>query len=151
MSEESKKPGFDLAALDTTDLSEEGTWMHLAGPNDADLYVGEEDDEKPVRILLIGKDSKKYQDIEHKNNNKLLSEAALKGGRRPKNLTLSEDTSARNIEKLAKCTKAWENVIVDGAELECTTKNARMVYKRFPWIREQVLDFANDRSNYLGN
>ena len=150
MSEEAKKTSFDLAALDTTDLSETGSWLHLMGPRGEDLYVGKKEDEKPVRILLIGEDSKEYQSIDHEQNNIRLRNVA-KGGRRLKNLALSEDVKDGNIFKMIKCTKGWENMIVDGVDLECTPANARIAYERFNWIREQAWDHVHDRSNYLGN
>lgn len=55
------------------------------------------------------------------------------------------------IELAVSATKDWQNMGWEGEEIECTPKNARMVYKNVPAIREQVVEFMNDRSNFLGN
>lgn len=145
MSEEVKKPGFDLAALDTTDAAEAGAWMHLEGPGGEDLFV----DEAPVRILLMGADSKEYQRLQHRQTSKRVNEIT-KGGRR-KNNKLSEELTEGNIDLIVKATKDWENVIYEGQSLECVPAKVRMIYERLPWIREQAFDFVTTRSNYLGN
>jgi hypothetical protein len=33
---------------------------------------------------------------------------------------------------------SWRNVVVDGEHLECTKKNVEMIFKRYPWIKEQL-------------
>ena len=145
MTEETKKVSLDLAALDTTDKAEAGEWMHLEGPNGEDLFVNDE----PVRILLMGADSKEYLRLQHRQTTKRVNEMT-KGGKR-KNNRWSEDMYEGNIDLLVKATKGWENVVYEGKSLEPTAPSIRMIYERLNWVREQAWDFINDRSNYLGN
>lgn len=150
MSDENKNSTFDLAALDTTENAETGAWMHLQGPDYEDLYVGEKDDGKPVRILLLGADSKEFQQLQHKQTTKRVKQLT-KPGRRSRNELSSEDFTEGSIDLLVRCTKGFENVIYNGEELDCTAANARKIYERLGFVREQAWDFINDRSNYLGN
>lgn len=55
------------------------------------------------------------------------------------------------IELAVAATKDWQNMDWEGETLECTPKNVRMIYRQVPAIRDQVVEFMNERANYLGN
>lgn len=93
-------------------------------------------------ITLAGIDSKLYRQAQREIANRRLK------GRRKKTLEM-EDFENDNLELLARCTLEWNTVLLDGAELPCTRENARKFYDRFPWVREQVEAYVNDRNNFL--
>ena len=127
-----KSAVIDLASLDTAALCERGAEMELTHPA-TDAPLG-------VYLTLAGMDSKIWRK----------AVAALAEKRMAKRGKVSaEEIQERGIEILARCTLSWRNVVVDGQELPCTLDNARQVYRRFPWMREQADAFASDRGAYL--
>ena len=50
---------------------------------------------------------------------------------------------------LAKCIVGWENIIVDGKELDFTRSNATTLLTKVKFIREQVSRFISNRANFL--
>ena len=61
----------------------------------------------------------------------------------------AESIEAEAIEVLIACTLDWANVAFEGEVLECTKANIRKVYTAFPWVREQVDEFVDDRANFM--
>lgn len=55
------------------------------------------------------------------------------------------------IDFLSKVTLNWDNVEFEGAKLECTKDNIKMVYKSSAIIREQVNNFIGNKVNFLAN
>lgn len=49
----------------------------------------------------------------------------------------------------AACTVAWKGLIEDGNPIEFNPENVRRVYESMPFIREQVIAFVEDRSNFI--
>jgi hypothetical protein len=133
---------MDLGKFDTVATSDEGTEMILRHPvTSAPLY---QDDltEKAVTITLAGADSSRFRAAERANRNKRLKGLRM---RTPSAEEIDED----GLELLSRCTLAWDGVELDGQVLACTQANARMLYKRLPWVREQVDNFMGDRANFL--
>lgn len=137
---------MDLSSLDSTVAAEEGAELQLRSPVD-DSILRDEKTKDPVTITLFGTDSKEYMKVTHSIQNRRLGKRLGKGGRAK--LT-AEEFEVEALELLVASTKAWKHIVVDGQELDCSEKNVRMVYQRFPWIREQVDEFIADRSNFLG-
>jgi len=124
---------MDLAKLDTLSPANEGVWMELEHP-----VTGEP---LGIKIKVAGVDSDYYRKEMRRQQNK-----RLKKGIR----TISaEELENEVIELLVACTLDWEGIEYEGKVLECNKENARMIYKKFPWIREQVDNFINDRANFL--
>ena len=94
-----------------------------------------------VVINLYGQDSKVYQKASKKNLNTILKKGA-------KN-TNADQVEARSLDLLAACTESWIELDWEGAPLECTFENARMIYKERAWIKEQVDEHLGDRANFL--
>ena len=126
---------MDLTQFDVVSPANEGVWMNLEHP-----VTGEPLD---VRIKLAGIDSDYYKKELRKQQNKKFK----KGFRK----LSAEELEADTIELLVACTLDWEGVELEGQALECNPENVRKIYKRFPWIREQVDNFINDRANFLKN
>ena len=62
----------------------------------------------------------------------------------------SLEVSYKNIiENLVSATVSWEKIQLEGEVLEYSEDNARKLYRRFPWIREQVDAFMSDRANFF--
>ena len=140
---------MDLSSLDTQQKSDEGATMHLAHPvTDEPLWIDEDgQDPKPVEIDLLGVDSHKYTQAAHDQQSKRLKRA----GRRGRIDVTGEEIEADQISLLVSCTTGWRNLVVDGETIPFNQMNARKLYARFTWMREQAQAFINDRSNFLGN
>lgn len=138
---------MDLSSLDTSAQASKGATLELRDPM-TDSVLRDEDSGEAVTLTLIGSDAKSYQQAAHKSLNRRLNKKITKAGR----LKLSaEELEDDAFALLLISTTGWSHVIVDGNELQFSEINARMVYERFPWIREQADEFINDRMNFLGN
>lgn len=115
--------------------------LHLCHPSTGVELVDEEDG-TPVLIELHSSDSDVVRGAVRRFGNKKLNE---KKGRK-QSMEELEDSSAKI---LAAATAGWSGMRFGSDELEFTKENAESVYKDFPWIREQVEEFINDRSNFL--
>lgn len=129
---------MDFSVFDTT-ASDEGAIMEVRDPNGV---VMQAPDGKPVTITLVGSDSKQFRSATRAATNR-----RLKGGRKL-NVT-AEGLEAEAIDILAACTLAWHGIMLDGKKFECTRENARLLYERFLFVREQVDEFIGDRGNFL--
>ena len=54
-----------------------------------------------------------------------------------------------NIELLVACTLNWAGIRAKGQPLPFSVDNARVIYAKLPWLREQVKAFIEDRANFL--
>ena len=136
----SKKVGekpFDLTSLDTNEAAEKGAVCEIMHPTE-NTPLG-------IKITLAGADSDIYRKTVNKSVNKRVQR--LRPGQSVPFTAEEQEESGLNL--LAICTLAWEGVIVEGEELPCTQENVKMVYQRFPWIKEQVDQFIGDRANFL--
>lgn len=126
---------MDLSELDAG--KESGEVMKLRHP------VSKE--ELPVTIALVGIDSERFRAASREIIN-----------RRLKNQTRRRDTSvkveeieAESLEQLAAATLGWEGVELDGKALPFSHVNALKLYRRLPWVKDQVDTFVADRENFL--
>lgn len=134
---------MDLSKLDTVKAADEGADLELLFD---DKPILDEKTGQPWTIRLLGADSKEFMKISHKLQEKRL-QRRFKGGKQKFSL---EELDADSMELLVACTKGWKHLQLDGAPVVFNDANVKMVYTRFPWIREQVDTFVNDRSNFLG-
>ena len=126
---------MELTQFDVVSPANEGVWMNLEHP-----VTGEP---LEVKIKLAGIDSDYYKKELRRQQNK-----RFKKGFRKMN---AEELESETIELLVACTLDWDGVELEGQALECNPENVRKVYKQFPWIKEQVDNFINDRANFLKN
>lgn len=130
---------MDLASLDTAEAANQGAVLELRGPDGSPIL---QDDKSPVTITLLGDDS----DILTKVNNRHANQY-LRGGPGGSTIT-AEMTRANEINKFAAATVGWSGIEVDGEVLKHTDENAKALYRRFGWIRDQVRVFIADRANF---
>lgn len=76
-----------------------------------------------------------------------VNDAALK--RRGRTIT-ADDLDAQMTDRAAAYSKGWNLLAVDGSplDIEFSQQNARELYTECPWIRDQVIVFANDLGNF---
>jgi hypothetical protein len=128
---------IDLGSLDTCEASEMGAVLEVMHPTD-NTPLG-------IKITLAGADSDVYRKTVNKSVNKRVQR--MKPGQ---SLPFTAEEQEENgLALLAACTLAWDGVVVDGEALPCSKENAKELYRRFPWLREQVDMFIGDRSNFL--
>lgn len=126
--------------MDLTDLN-----LSAAGSSDLTLChpaTGEDlyDGDSPVTITLLGKDSKEYRAAVAKRANSHL---------RNRKVQTVEQAQQDGIDLLASVTVDWSGITENGEDLECTPAEVKRVYREYAWIREQVDEFVDDRSNFL--
>ena len=121
---------FDLSSLDTSAAAEAGAELELLHPATGEGLN--------MFVTLLGTDSASWRQAISRNLNRRGS-----GKRTP------EKAMEENIETYAACTVGFRGVILDGQEIPFSHDNARMLYRRFPWMREQVDAFIGDRANFL--
>lgn len=136
---------MNLAAYDTVAASDRGADLELILPNGKPIL--DEKTGKPWTIKLMGVDSRQYQDSQHKVANRRINRRS----RTRKGLS-AEELDSDQLEVLLDVTSSWFGIQLgpNDPPLEFTRENARLVYTRFPWIRDQAEDFIGERSNYLG-
>lgn len=135
--------GFDLSKYSVDPDGQKAT-LELLNPQ---TYSTLTDDEGNVAtITLYGPDSTQL-----KSAQRSFMDKALKNGTRRKKLNMSaEQIEAQSLDILVAATADWENIAFGDEELDCTPANVRKVYTQVPFIREQVEEFINERSNFLG-
>jgi len=133
VSDEAKKT-IDLGSLDVVAASNKGAVLEVLHPTTF-AKLG-------IKITLVGSDSDRFKNFRREKQNKRLLETL--------SLTLSaEEIEEQNLELLATCTLGWDTMPVDGVDLPFTIENAKKVYSRFPWLREQVDRFIGTRANFI--
>lgn len=128
---------LDLAAFDTRKGAEAGMDLALTHPQTGATL--------PATLQLLGADS----DAWHEKQAELLQARVNRLAKNKKNLASVEELEHDSIELLVAVTTGWRDLVLDGAPLAWNPENARRLYTRFPWIREQAFEAVNDRGNFL--
>jgi len=134
---------FDLSALDTTSAADQGATMHVAHPVTG-VALSQEDG-SPVSLILAGEDSERFRKQDRTARSRRL--ARQQQGRAMKLSADELDSDA--LEMLVAVTVGWSGLALDGADLPYSPDNARKLYTRLPWLREQAQAFVLDRANFL--
>jgi len=135
---------IDLLTLDIVAKSDEGSEIELLHP------VSKEPLE--MFITVAGFDSKIATKFTRKLQNKRLAQMKKK-----KDLSFDlsqDDLDDGSLNLLAECTLGWRSsegadFLLDGKPLAFSKENAKKLYQRFPWIKEQVDAWVGDRANFL--
>jgi hypothetical protein len=106
-----------------------------------------DDEGNSMWIEVYGLDSSKYKQVLHDQTNRRLQKAQRSGSRA---VVTAEQQESMALDLLAKCTKNW-HIILNGETPGCTEENARDLYSKYPWIRDQVDAFVHDRKAFLKN
>lgn len=121
---------IDLATLDTGVNANQGVELELEHPKTGEPMG--------IFITVAGRDSKVWRraigDIADRNKSRT----------RTPDMVYRED-----IELTARCTLGWRNMVVDGQPLDFSFANAKAIYERFAWIKEQADNFKDNRANFL--
>lgn len=128
---------MDLAALDTSEVANEGVPMPVHGPDGQPVL---QEDGSPVTITLLGDDSDELVKFDRQLVNR-----NLRGGQQ----ITAELAEAKEINRLARATVGWDGVVLDGEVLNFSEENAKKLYKRFRWLRQQVRVFVSERVNFM--
>lgn len=133
---------MDLSKLNVKASAEQGATLHLRNP-----FTGEElfnDDESPMTISLLGKDSEPYRRTVRVTANK-----NLKAGRSTPSV---EKFEQNGVDLLAAVTTGW-NIQFGEEKLEFSPAKVKELYSNpdFHWVQEQVDEFVAERSNFLKN
>ena len=128
---------MDFAHLDTADLANEGAVMPVHGPDGQPVL---QDDGSPVTLTLLGDDSDLLVKFD-----RITTNAHLRGSQ----TITAELAEAKQINRLARACVGWAGVILDGEPLKHSEDNAKALFKRFRWLRQQAAMFISDRANFL--
>lgn len=128
---------FDLASFDSAiEAQEGGLEVEIRGPDGKQLGPN------GWRIRIAGPDSKRFRDASAAiTQERIDSENAIE-------LT-AEDIQKNAVRILAKCTLGWTPIIMGGKEIECTEANARKIYEKYSFVREQLERKAGNRRAFF--
>lgn len=132
---------MDLSKLDTASVANEGAVMEVTHPVTQEPL--KQDDGSLVTITLAGIDSDIYRRAVYASGDRVMK--VVRAGQENRAADLDND----KLSTLAVCTLAWSGIELDGQKLDCTRENARKLYMRVPWLREQADTFIANRANFL--
>jgi hypothetical protein len=128
---------MDLSTIDLTKSAEDGADLILEHP-----VTGEPLD---IIITLAGTDSSSYRMKQKEIQNKRITKMAR--GKKADFSTSDEEA----CDLLAGCTLGWVGIVESGKDVEFSKSNAKDLYTKHLWIREQVDVFIGDRANFFLN
>lgn len=126
--------GFDLKSLYTKATAENGVEMLILHPIDGTAIKGE--DGKPWTLTVVGTDSDKWK-------------TAIRATQKKRGQD-SENASEALVASLVVGSSA--NIVLDkstGETFTYTPQSAIKLMIDYPWLRDQVNVYANDRANFL--
>lgn len=129
-----KKEVFDLFSMETKTASSEGRVMTFRNPFEAGAP------ETDLRVTCYGPDSKIY-----KNAKKTLEDKIVAIGAK----ITEEETEKLTIESLASVIMTWENMVINGVELEPTYENFVKALTMVDVFKDQFNNFVGNRENFL--
>lgn len=111
-----------------------------------------DDDGKAVMqsctITLVSEDSPEYQTIFKRQLTENVQRAIKRSGKAKMTGTQIQNDK---MDILVGVTKAWVGFEWNGKDFPFSLKNAREIYTRLPFIKEQVDEFVHERANFLGS
>lgn len=142
---------MDLNAFAMKKDADSGVLLELDDPSGSPLFLDTSDNPEhtPVErmgLMMLGIDSPVYQEHYHANQTRRMAQ-----GQKIGKVTLdSKKLDDEALDILIRCTVGFQNIQLDGQMLDCTPENVRILYARFPFIRDQAAAFMNERSHFLG-
>lgn len=130
---------FEISEFETIDAAD----MPVKNPKTGKLVMlpGEN---APVTIKLAGRDSEIYRKISRELANKR-AETARNGDAQPSD----EDLENEALDLLSALTLGWEGITANREPYPFSPENARKLYERLPWLREEVDRFVGNRANFM--
>lgn len=127
-------PVFDLAGFDLQADAERGATMPVLNPRTG-APAG-------PTIEVYGSDARAYRVALRR----IRDAAAATMEREP----TDEDDALLlgRARTAAAAVKGWEGIVIDGEPVSCTLENAVLVLTTYPWLADQILNYANARGNF---
>jgi len=128
---------MDLSSLDMTKFADEGATLEILHPATLEplLHNGE-----PVTITLLGQDSSVFRaEIQRRAKAQMNKRQKID----------IDKVAGDSADLLAVLTVNWYGIEEGGKELECNRENAKGVYEKYGWLRQQVDEFIGDRANFF--
>jgi hypothetical protein len=145
----------DLASFDILPLSEKGVAMPLRHPFTGVALRDEDSEEKtPWTVTLLGRHSTAFaaaiKTINEVRATDQKTFAAQYPGM-PIPPVPQERIDRENTDLLCACTREWTITVLDGKPFHCSPENMRTFWigKRWPFFRQQGLDFMLGDANFL--
>ena len=124
---------MDLASLEP---AHEGAEMQVRHPGTNAPIDG-------MVVTLLGMDSEPALRAQRVATNRRLKQGIAK-------MKLSaEELDSDGLDLLTALTVSWRGIEWDGKPYPCTPENARSLYTKLRWLREQVDEFVGERANFL--
>ena len=147
-----------MDCFDSVTAAEVGAKLHLTnlrtnGPAYVTGKDGAPDMTKPMRMHLIGMDAPDFRRKARKRaaallkrrgvnmNTAKMNEAQLGG--------LIDDGLESRISDAVDATIGWDNLSLDGKPVEFSEANAEAIYRKYPSILDEVIEFLKDRANFF--
>lgn len=136
---------MDIGKAFPRTLTDEGVALELRDPRTGAVLT---DGDQPVTITLLGYDSDEVTRTRRQQINKRL-ELMSKTGKQP--VVSLEEQEAETLERLVAATIGWSFDTLDGQPFLFSPTAARVLYtdKRFGFIRNQVILFMEDSTNFF--
>jgi len=139
--------------FDTVAASEKGAWLHLTNIATGLPAYADDAEKKPIRIHLMGSDSKEVRQ-------RVKKRAAVMVKRRGTKMDVSRmsegeimalmaDGEKSKLGDAVDATFGWENLSRDGKPLDFSAENAEWLYSRYPAIMREVLAFLEGEANFF--
>lgn len=113
-------------------LDKDEARMEVYDPNTGEKMPG-------VWIDVLSSDSKEFQRRQRETNKKWV--------RRRSRFNVDE----AGLDRAVDATKGWGGFEWEGVPLPYSPENARKVYERQVWLKDDVVAFSHERSHFLGN
>lgn len=131
----------DLTGLISKEKSNDGVWVQAV------IYG----DKQPFEIMIYGDDS----DVVQKFNREKLRKLNIGSGKKLSNDALNDLLNSEDENVLAHIggLRSLDNepLVMNGEELTCDRGSYRKLIKEIPDVKEFILEFAKDRTNFLSS
>lgn len=126
----------DLADFDTVAFCNDGADLEVVNP-----YTGKA---VGITIRLLGPDSDLVQRLRRERQEQTYAAVRRPGGK-PMD---PEAVEKANLEFLSRITLGWSGFAENGTPVVFSQDEAYRIYRRYPFIREQVERFIGDRAHF---
>lgn len=162
---------MDFGTYNRATRAQDGEWMHVLHPetlrplyaqDGKPLVIGEDETDKPVRVLVQGLHSpdlrkmhKAYEDQAALLRARL-GRADGSGNMRAIQKQMAEAEEKHGLAMIKVAIKGWENIIYNGADLPFSEGAKSQIVPEVgqldcptEWLAEQVAQFSRYRSNFF--
>lgn len=130
--------GFDMQAESSRAGDEDaGTDVHIRNIKGQLCY---DEDGEPITITVAGTYSRTYRRVEAAQRKRPFKGRKLN----------AQSAMDEQIERVVACTLRWSPAMkAGGAPLPCTPGNAADMYKRCPWVLDDLVEAMNDHERFF--